>query len=47
MAAVVLGGDELASGMASVKWLRTGAAGDGQQESVAFDRLAEHLQQRI
>jgi histidyl-tRNA synthetase len=47
VAAVVLGEDELAAGMASVKWLRTGAAGDGQQESVAFDRLAAHLQQRI
>lgn len=47
VAAVVLGEDELATGMASVKWLRTGAAGDGQQESVAFDRLAAHLQQRI
>ncbi|GAA0219859.1 histidine--tRNA ligase [Castellaniella daejeonensis] len=47
VAAVVIGGDELASGQATVKWLRTGAAGDGQQESVAFDRLAEQLQQRI
>ncbi len=47
VAAVVIGEDELASGLATVKWLRAGAAGDGQQESVAFDRLAAQLQQRI
>ncbi|GAA0774209.1 histidine--tRNA ligase [Castellaniella ginsengisoli] len=47
VAAVVIGEDELASGRASVKWLRSGAAGDGQQESVAFDQLAAQLQQRI
>ena len=47
MAAVVIGGDELASGLATVKWLRAGDAGEGQQESVAFDQLAGKLQQRI
>lgn len=47
VAAVVIGEDELASGLATVKWLRAGAAGDEQQESVAFDRLAAQLQQRI
>ncbi|MGB5808582.1 histidine--tRNA ligase [Castellaniella sp.] len=47
VAAVIIGGDELASGRATVKWLRAGDAGDGQQESVAFDQLAEQLQQRI
>ncbi|MHA3902929.1 histidine--tRNA ligase [Castellaniella sp. WN] len=46
VAAVVIGGDELASGRATVKWLRAGG-GDGQQESVAFDQLAAQLQQRI
>lgn len=47
VAAVVIGGDELASGLATVKWLRVGDAGAGQQESVAFDQLARQLQQRI
>lgn len=47
VAAVIIGGDELASGCATVKWLRTSAAGDGQQESIAFDRLTAQLQQRI
>ena len=47
VAAVVIGEDELASGRATVKWLRAAAAGDGQQESVAFDQLAGQLQHRI
>ena len=47
VAAVVIGEDELASGRATVKWLRADAAGDGQQESVAFDQLAGQLQHRI
>jgi histidyl-tRNA synthetase len=46
-AAVVVGDDELARGAATVKWLRTGTAGEGQQESVAFEQLAAQLQQRI
>ena len=45
--AVVVGGDELASGRATVKWLRQGAPEGGQQESIPFDRLAEELQSRI
>ncbi|CAM5222837.1 Histidine--tRNA ligase OS=Castellaniella defragrans OX=75697 GN=hisS PE=3 SV=1 [Castellaniella defragrans] len=45
--AVVIGDDERASGAATVKWLRSGAAGEGQQESIAFDQLATQLQQRI
>ena len=47
VAAVVIDEDELASGRATVKWLRAAAAGDGQQESVAFDQLAGQLQHRI
>lgn len=46
-AAVIVGGDELASGAATVKWLRSEAGGESQQESIAFDRLAQHLKQRI
>jgi len=46
IAAVILGEDELATGTATVKWLRSDAA-EGQQESIAFDRLAAQLQQRI
>lgn len=46
-AAVIVGGDELASGHATVKWLRQDAPEDAQQESIAFDRLAAELQSRI
>ncbi|MGB6242013.1 MAG: histidine--tRNA ligase [Castellaniella sp.] len=46
-AAVIIGGDELASGAATVKWLRGDIPADSQQESVAFDQLAHHLKQRI
>jgi len=46
--AVILGGDELASGVASVKWLRSGSAGVfGSQEQVEFDRLADVLKSRV
>ncbi|HET8596748.1 MAG TPA: histidine--tRNA ligase [Castellaniella sp.] len=44
-AAVIVGGDELAAGAATVKWLR--AESGAQQESVAFDQLVHHLKQRI
>ncbi|WP_345797708.1 histidine--tRNA ligase [Castellaniella sp. MT123] len=47
IAAVIVGGDELVSGAATVKWLRTEASGESQQESIAFDQLAQHLKQRI
>ena len=46
IAAVIIGEDELAANTATVKWLRSDAA-EGQQESIAFDRLAEQLQHRI
>ncbi|CAM5793329.1 histidine--tRNA ligase [Castellaniella caeni] len=46
-AAVIIGGDELAAGAATVKWLRRDAADAAQQESVAFEQLAHHLKQRI
>ncbi len=40
--AVIVGGDELARGEVSVKWLRAGDAGAaGSQQSVALARLAE------
>ncbi|WP_322999003.1 histidine--tRNA ligase [Castellaniella sp.] len=45
--AVIVGGDELAAGSATVKWLRVDSPDDAQQESVAFDQLAHHLKQRI
>ncbi|HUH40515.1 MAG TPA: His/Gly/Thr/Pro-type tRNA ligase C-terminal domain-containing protein, partial [Castellaniella sp.] len=45
--AVIVGGDELGSGCATVKWLRQGADGAGHQESIPFDRLATELQSRI
>jgi len=46
--AVILGGDELASGVASVKWLRAGSDGaPGAQERIAFDRLAEVFKSRV
>src|SRR5690606_21642538 len=45
--AVIVGGDELASGRATIKWLRQGAPDGEQQESIPFDRLAEELQSRI
>ncbi|WP_442592389.1 histidine--tRNA ligase [Parapusillimonas sp. JC17] len=47
-AAIILGDDELASGQASVKWLREADAGEQpQQESVGFDRLTTVLKQRV
>ncbi|MFT0532295.1 histidine--tRNA ligase [Castellaniella hirudinis] len=46
-AAVIIGPDELAAAQASVKWLRAGDAGEAQQETVAFDALAQYLKQRI
>jgi len=46
--AVIVGGDELARGEASVKWLRTGEAGaGGPQRSVPLDRLAERVVETI
>ena len=46
--AVILGGDELASSTASVKWLRSGPDGaPGSQEQVAFDRLADVLKSQV
>lgn len=45
--AVIVGDDELARKAATVKWLRSSAAGEGQQEPIAFDQLASQLQQRI
>jgi len=46
--AVIVGGDELARGEASVKWLRTGEAGaGGPQRSVPLDRLAELVVETI
>jgi histidyl-tRNA synthetase len=47
VAAVIIGGDELSQRAATVKWLRAEAAGENQQESIAFDDLAAQLQQRI
>ncbi|MFA7438560.1 histidine--tRNA ligase [Castellaniella sp.] len=44
--AVVIADDELERGQATVKWLRAADAPD-QQETIAFGRLAEQLQQRI
>ncbi|WP_298015745.1 histidine--tRNA ligase [uncultured Castellaniella sp.] len=46
-AAVIIGGDELAAGAATVKWLRADSPDGAQQESVAFDQLAQYLKQRI
>lgn len=46
--AVILGDDELASGSASVKWLRVPAdAGQAQQETVLLDRLVTELKNRV
>ena len=48
VAAVILAGDELASGSATVKWLRQDNAAAGeQQESIPFDRLPSDLKSRI
>lgn len=47
VAAVIIGGDELASSAASVKWLRAQDSDAPQQETVAFDLLAAYLKQRI
>ncbi len=42
--AVIVGGDELARGEASVKWLRADEAGaGGPQRAVSLDRLAERV----
>jgi len=46
--AVILGGDELASGVASVKWLRSDSDGvHGAQEQIGFDHLADVLKSRV
>jgi len=46
--AVILGDDELASGTASIKWLRSGSDGvPGEQERIGFDCLAEVLTSRM
>lgn len=48
MAAVIIGDDELASGTASVKWLRIQQADDQpQQETVPLDRLTTELKSRV
>ena len=45
--AVILGGDELAAGVASIKWLRGDVQeGEGQQQ-VPLDRLAEILKSKV
>jgi len=43
--AVIVGEDEMTKGMASVKALRT--EGDGQQASVAFDQVVDHVVDQI
>jgi histidyl-tRNA synthetase len=46
--AVVLGSEELQQRVATVKWLRAPSMADqAQQETIAFDRLAEELKSRI
>lgn len=46
--AVILGGDELAAGTASIKWLRAEALdGQAQQETIPQDRLVTELKQRV
>jgi len=46
--AVILGDDELASGVASVKWLRSDSdGGHGAQEQIEFDHLADVLKSRV
>lgn len=45
LVAVIIGGNELSSQNATVKWLRSGT--DGQQESIPFALLAAQLKQRI
>lgn len=46
--AVILGSDELASGTASIKWLRAEALdGQAQQEAIPQDRLVTELKQRV
>ncbi|MEI2416122.1 histidine--tRNA ligase [Orrella sp. JC864] len=46
-AAVILGGDELASGSAGVKWLRGDAQQGEAQQQVPLDQLAEVLQSKV
>ncbi|MGB6105368.1 MAG: histidine--tRNA ligase [Pusillimonas sp.] len=46
--AVILGDDEIASGSASVKWLREPAAeGQSQQETIPLDRLMTELKLKV
>lgn len=46
--ALIFGDDELASGTASIKWLRSGDTPEqAQQETVPLDRLVEELKQRV
>jgi len=46
--AVILGGDELSAGTASIKWLRAEALeGQAQQEAIPQDRLVTELKQRV
>jgi histidyl-tRNA synthetase len=48
LAAVIIGDDELASGTASIKWLRMQEADDRpQQETVSLDRLTTELKSRV
>ena len=44
--AVILGSDEVAAGAASVKFLRTDAAGEAAQQQVPLDRLADVLKSK-
>ncbi|HYG44089.1 MAG TPA: histidine--tRNA ligase [Bordetella sp.] len=44
--AVILGSDEVAAGAASVKFLRTDAAGEAAQRQVPLDRLADVLKSK-
>ncbi|OZI24310.1 histidine--tRNA ligase [Bordetella genomosp. 7] len=44
--AVILGTDELAAGAASVKFLRADAAGEGAQQQVPLDQLADVLKSK-
>jgi histidyl-tRNA synthetase len=48
LAAVIIGDNELASGTASIKWLRMQEADDRpQQETVSLDRLTTELKSRV
>jgi histidyl-tRNA synthetase len=48
LAAVIIGDNELASGTASIKWLRMQEADDQpQQETVSLDRLTTELKSRV